>query len=106
MEYIIEKIAEDQIKKCKNSFLDCLKRFSCKSNCMINEEEHIRNVEESKNELLEILKYMKRKSLIEGEIIYEKIDEKNHRNNEVIYYENNHNLKNKKNEKVMKITEL
>ena len=63
MEIILEEILSEHIlKKTKKGVGNCLKSFRCKSNCQINNEEKIDKLNQSKTELIELMKIIKRNS--------------------------------------------
>ena len=64
MEFILEEILSEHIlKKSKKGILSCFKRFSCKSNCQINNEERVEKLKESKEEFINLMKIVKRESV-------------------------------------------
>lgn len=64
MEFILEEVLSEHIlKKTKKSILSCCKRFTCKSNCQIHDEEKVEKLYDSKNELINLLKILKKESI-------------------------------------------
>lgn len=64
MEFILEEVLTDHIlKKSKKGMMSCLKRFSCKSKCQINNEERMERLKESKDEFINLMKIVKRESV-------------------------------------------
>ncbi len=66
MEFILEEILSEHIlKKTKKGLLSCCKRFTCKSKCQINDNERVEKLHDSKNELINLMKILKRESFSE-----------------------------------------